>query len=344
MAIVLTTIVYTLAAVCAGLMGFAIQRGATCTVAAVDEIVSRRRAGRLVAMVEAAVWVAGGLLIARALHVLPAMPRGFAVGGVTVAGGALLGIGAYVNRACVFGAIARLGSGEWAYLATPAGFYAGCLTVDRVFAVARAQPLAHDSPVLAASMWLVLPFALFALWRIVCPLTAFRPRGVAPGLRARLREAFQARAWTPHAATTVIGITFVVMLLLVGAWAYTDALAELAHGMSTDLLGRTLLLVALFAGAVGGGLATGGLKPTTPTLAQVGRCFFGGVLMGWGSLLIPGSNDALILVGMPLLRPYAWVAFATMVATIGAALLLAPKCVAHRTRSVRCEFESRNRP
>ena len=44
--------------------------------------------------------------------------------------------------------------------------------------------------------------------------------------------------------------------------------------------------------------------------------------MGWGSLLIPGSNDGLILVGMPLLWPYAWVAFATMCASIAAAMLV----------------------
>ena len=42
--------------------------------------------------------------------------------------------------------------------------------------------------------------------------------------------------------------------------------------------------------------------------------------MGWGSLLIPGSNDGLILIGMPLLWPYAWVAFAVMCLTIAAAL------------------------
>ncbi len=42
--------------------------------------------------------------------------------------------------------------------------------------------------------------------------------------------------------------------------------------------------------------------------------------MGWGSLLIPGSNDGLILIGIPLLYPYAWLAFATMCLTIAAAL------------------------
>jgi hypothetical protein len=44
--------------------------------------------------------------------------------------------------------------------------------------------------------------------------------------------------------------------------------------------------------------------------------------MGAGTLLIPGSNDGLVLVGMPLLRPYAWLAFATMVLSIGTAIAL----------------------
>ena len=51
------------------------------------------------------------------------------------------------------------------------------------------------------------------------------------------------------------------------------------------------------------------------------RCFLGGMLMGWGSLLIPGSNDGLILVGLPLLWSYAWVAVLVMCVTIWAAIL-----------------------
>jgi toxin CptA len=44
--------------------------------------------------------------------------------------------------------------------------------------------------------------------------------------------------------------------------------------------------------------------------------------MGWGSLLLPGGNDGLILVAMPLAWPYAWLAFATMCITIATAQLL----------------------
>ncbi len=98
-----------LAALCAGLMGYAIQRGATCTVAAVGEIVENRSAHRLVALAEAALWVAGGLLVGRQVGLVMHLPSGFAPSGWTLAGGALLGLGAWLNRACVFGAIARLG-------------------------------------------------------------------------------------------------------------------------------------------------------------------------------------------------------------------------------------------
>jgi toxin CptA len=136
----------------------------------------------------------------------------------------------------------------------------------------------------------------------------------------RLRHDAASRVWSPHAATTVIGIAFFFMLLLVGAWAYTDVLAELAHGMSSSLVARSLLLLAMLAGAMLGGWTAGRLRSTPISVAQLLKCFTGGLLMGWGSLLIPGGNDGLILVGMPLLWPYAWVAFAAMCIAIGAAL------------------------
>lgn len=308
MAIATASLAFLAALFCAGLMGYAIQRGATCTVAAVDEVLSRGSMNRLASLLEAALWVAGGLLVAQTLGVLPAMPPGHALGLWTIAGGVLLGLGAFVNRACVFGAIARLGSGEWAYAATPLGFYVGCLTVGHLFTPPASTRLAHGSPVLQAPAWVAGLFLVFAAWRIVRPLWQHGFGGIA------------ARVWAPRAATTVIGAAFVAMLLLVGGtWAYTDVLAEFARGMAGSLLARGLLLLALLLGAVAGGWTAGRLRSTPVTPAQLLRCFAGGVLMAWGSLLIPGSNDGLILVGMPLLWPYAWAAFATMCLVIALA-------------------------
>ena len=108
-------------------MGFAIQRGGTCLVAAMDEVVSKRRGHRLMALGEASLLVAAGMVVAQLLGVLPMMPRAFAPTGWTLAGGMIMGLGAWMAGACVFGAIARIGNGEPAFLLVPAGFFLGCL-------------------------------------------------------------------------------------------------------------------------------------------------------------------------------------------------------------------------
>ena len=322
MEIVVTSFAFIVAAFCAGLMGFAIQRGATCTVAAVEEAVNKRRLNRLISMVEASLWVVGGLLIAQSLHLLPKMPAAYAVSHLTVLGGVLLGLGAYVNGACVFGAIARLGSGEWAYVVTPLGFYVGCLTVGTIFSPPPSSKWTGSSPLFDAAMWLAALFAVFMLFRLVSPLLSTTSDGASQTLAQRIRTALVSRIWSPHAATAVIGITFVVILLLIGGtWAYTDVLAELARGMAGSLVARVVLVAALFLGALAGGYTAGRFRSTRIGSAQVAKCFAGGAMMAWGSLLIPGSNDGLILIGMPLLRPYAWIAFLTMCVSIGAAEL-----------------------
>ena len=304
------------AAPCVAAMGFAIQRGATCTVAAVDEVLSQRRARRLVAMFEASLWVAGGLVLAQVAHLAGSMPAGYAASAWTVAGGILLGLGAWVNRACVFGAVARLGSGDWAYAVTPVGFFVGCLTVSRIFSPPAASPLTEASPLFQASDALAVVFVLFILWRLRNAVQSLRqpPGGREPGQKLL----------TPHAATVLIGVSFVITLLLAGRWAYTDALADVARSMggaAATLTVPLLLLVCLYAGALVGGRTGGRWRSTPVSTAQLIRCFSGGLLMGWGSLLIPGSNDGLILIGIPLLRPYAWLGFATMFAAIAAAML-----------------------
>ena len=312
------TVVWLVVILCVGVMGFAIQRGATCTVAAVDEVLNKRRAHRLMAMLEASLWVAGGLALAQLAHLAGSMPGGYQISAWTVVGGALLGLGAWVNGACVFGAVARLGSGEWAYAATPLGFYVGCLSVAPVFSQPAASALADASPLFQASGLVAPLFVAFVLWRLWPGLRALRGPDRVSGLREKV--------WAPHAATVVIGVSFVITLLLAGRWAYTDVLADLARAMDGQSISElvsalpVLLLLALYAGALMGGVTAGRWKSVRVSASQLIRCFAGGVVMGWGSLLIPGSNDGLILIGIPLLRPYAWLAFASMFGAIALAM------------------------
>jgi toxin CptA len=322
MDIALTSLAFLVAAVAAGVMGFAIQRGATCTVAAVAELVANRRANRLVSLIEAAIWVAGGLVVLQALHGLSMMPVGYELTGWTVLGAAMLGLGAFVNRACVFGAIARFGSGQWTQALMPVGFFAACISFKPVFALPMQMAVASVSPVLQMPQWLAALFLLFAAWRIAQPLFAPGQRAPGHGPVMHVRHLLQSRIWTPHAATTVIAITFLLTLVLAGSWAYTDLLADIARGRMARLAVRGLLVLALLAGAVWGGWTAGRFKSAPLAPVDALRSFAGGVLMGWGSLMIPGGNDSLILVGMPLLWSYAWAAFLTMALSIALAIML----------------------
>jgi toxin CptA len=301
---------FAIAAVCAGLMGFAIQRGGTCLVAAVDEVVSKRRASRLIALAEASLLVAAGMVIAQILGVLPMAPRAYAPTGWTVVGGIVMGLGAYVAGACVFGAIARIGNGEPAYLLVPLGFYVGCVVALHLGMTRLPHVVSTRSPVLSQATFFAIPLLLIAAWRLWRVIVAAR------------RGQFTEHIWSPHVATGVIGVTFVILLLLVGAWNYTDFLAEAARRMGSRGADRGLLLLALLGGALLGGWTAGRIKPAKPTLAAIVRCLLGGIMLGFGGSLVPGANDGLILLGLPLLYPHAWLAFASMLFTMAAALIM----------------------
>jgi toxin CptA len=299
-----------IAVVCAGLMGFAIQRGGTCLVAAVDEVISKRRANRLLALAEASLLVAAGMVIAQLLGAVPMAPHAYAPTSWTVVGGMVMGLGAYVAGACVFGAIARIGNGEPAYLLVPLGFYLGSVAALQLGMARLPRLLAAHSLVLGQAPLFAIPLLGVAAWRLWRALRAAR--------RGQLAE----HVWSPHVATSVIGVTFVSLLLLVGAWNYTDYLAEAARHMGRRASDRGLLLLALFVGAVLGGWTAGRIKRVKPSLVAISRCLLGGFMLGLGGALVPGANDGLILLGMPLLYPHAWFAFASMLFTIGAALMV----------------------
>ncbi len=303
-----TTASFAIAFAAVGVMGFAIQRGATCTVAAMEEIVVDGRFSRLIALVEAALWVGGGLVVLSAFGILEMAPAGYAPAMATLAGGVLLGFGAFINRACVFGSIAKLGSGGWAYAATPLGFFLGC-------ALVASLPLEGPRGLTTE------PFAVSSSLAIIC-LILFAARLVAHGRTAIGEPNIAAHIWSPHVATTIIGVSFLAALLSAGSWTYTELLARLAQGDAGDVCVPVALFAALLAGAILGGWTAGRLRAVMPNGTAIARCLAGGAMMGVGSSLIPGGNDGLILVGMPLLWPYAWLAFAAMCSVILLALRL----------------------
>jgi len=282
----------------AAIMGAAIQRGATCMVAAISDVVMARRYGRAGALTEAALWVGGLMAIAQLVDWPTAQLTTYRVTLATVGGGMLLGLGAWINKACVFGSVARISSGQWSWLATPVGFFLGCL-----LPLERPTQDTHASP---------QGFFFFAAL-VALALLGWRVMGVARAPNKRELH------WNSHHATLVIALTFVSTLLTVGAWAYTDALAALARpdlGMDPLLVLRGIMVLALLGGAIVGGKLAKTFAPLSLRAEDLVRCLAGGAIMGLGAQLAPGGNDGLIMLGLPLLLPHAWVAVLAMALTI----------------------------
>lgn len=290
----------------AATMGLAIQRGATCMVAAVDEAYSTKTFGRARALAEASLWVAGPITFAALLGFATPSMNAFPAGSMALAGGLLLGFGALVNSACVFGSIARIGSGNWHYFLTPPGFFLGswlhsALAFDRTAVTATPLPEVAELAIVGLFLSSLLP-------RLVEFLGAARRRTLLDHVRQ------------PQIATIAIGLTFVVLLLTAGPWAYTQVLDQLAHGgMGFGSL-EFALFVALFAGAIAGGWR--GRIAFVFDFQTALKCLSGGAMMGFGSALIPGGNDNLILSGIPALQSYAWVAISAMVFAIWTGLIV----------------------
>lgn len=299
---------FLIALVAVAVMGFANQLGDTCTVAAITEIVRVRRFTRLIALLEAALWAGVSLLWLDTFDALSVKPSSYAVGLITILGGALFGLGALLNRACVFGTVSRLGNGEWAYVFTPAGIYLGSLIALEFL---PSQPLTSDEAIsFGSSPWLLV----LTIGLVLIRLCVHRLR------RRQEKQTIFRYMCSPSVATTLIGISFVAAFAAAGSWSYAEFLGDFARGDAQALPTKWTLFAVLMAGSAWGAWINGQFQSITPTMGNSIRCLLGGTLMGAGAVLIPGGNISLVLLGMPLLQPYAWVAFASTCITLYAAI------------------------
>jgi toxin CptA len=297
------------------LMGLAIQRGTTCLVAAITEMVTERTAHRTRAIVLAGLWA--GAISGHAMPALATTPTVPATA-LTVAGALLLGIGALINRACVVGTVARIGAGEWAFLFTPLGIFAAGFAFQGV-PLPTAGGFAPARPTAPLVTTLLL-----ALLLAPTLLTLLRAGRTAPSVLRSL-------LLSPHAVTAAIGILFALLVLLGSPWSYADALIHLARtGMADQPVLNLALVATLLASARLGGRAAGLQMRRSQRPADCARAFAGGGLMATGALLVPGSNDSLLLHSAPMLSPNALVALPVMALTIAIGQLLR-----HRLRAMR---------
>jgi toxin CptA len=283
-------------------MGYAIQQGGTCMVAALDQLVRRGSAKKLLALAECSLWTSAlGLAVAAAGIAFLASPA-YPLGPATLAGGLLLGAGAWLNGACVFGSIAKIGGRDWHYLLTPPGYFIGGLMHYWLLG-GFAKPLGKHLPLDQVPV-----FAVMLVASLTASVLIWRRSGRS-----------LASLWNYRHATIAIGLAFVVLAVVAGPWTYTEALGRASHGQGIPHWPQLALFSALMGGAVFGG--RGSTAAIALGLRRAIFCLSGGALMGFGGSLVPGGNDNLILVGLPGLQPHAWVAIGAMALAIAAGLL-----------------------
>jgi toxin CptA len=216
---------------------------------------------------------------------------------LTILGAALLGLGAVINGACVVGTISRIGNFEWMFSFTLLGFWIG-----------SAAFYGLNLDVHLPSSQTREAFQLIPPWLIVF---------IMAGMLARLFY-LRKHLWHFRMATIVIAIAQLLLMLVYGPWAFSDFLIDLAkRNEVVNFMPRLLLFMALLGGAIWGGVTKTSSRPIRGMHLQgVIQKLMGGALMGAGSLMVPGSHDSLVLFYVPLLLPFALVAYTVMILTI----------------------------
>jgi uncharacterized protein len=296
-----------LATACAFLMGYSVNQGSTCAVSAAKELVDQRQ-GTMLTGFAIAIGTAGLICLPLAwifgdgIHL--ASDAGISLS--LIVGAVLLGIGAFINDACLFGTLSRIGHGEVRFFALPVGLALGFSIADRqhLFVAAPRMTNAFVEPSQAGYL-VVSGFALLLVtsWFLL-GRTAMLPTS---------------RDWPLRRAMVTLGICGALLFTLTPGWTYADAVHRaVAPGGDKIAIAPGVIIAAL--AALGGALASGiharsfqFERPTTKTLL---RSLIGGTIMAFGGTLIPGGNDTLLLSSVPSATVSGLTAYAVMSITV----------------------------
>lgn len=299
-----------LAILLATTVGFATQRGSICTVMAVKYMVTRGDPRRFLALLACSIWSLATLIITYLLgahsfdHHYTYSP-----GVLAALGGALFGAGSIANGACAFGSIARLGGGDLAFVATPVGFVIGAALISQI------APIPDGLPVNDVIPENVFPIAGIIVGAFIA-FSAYHALRIVKNFKGAIRV-ITAKRWRPFFAVAVIGVLNTFLAVVVVHWPYTSLLIDFAsEGYSDQGVLKLILAIFLLGGAVAGAATAGRFSISIPGVGAFIKKIPAGMIMGAGAFLIPGGNDALVLSGLPLLQPYAFIAYAAMAVTM----------------------------
>ena len=289
--------------------GFLTQRVGTCAVAAIDEIVAKRRANRLLGFLlcAATALVVMELLMLNDVPVL-GMFTGHAISAMTAAGAVIFAIGVRLNGRCAMGTLASLAAGDLSSAVTITGMVVGAVTgIALIARIDGSMPAmtAVPSPLTALPASLVLVGAMG---------TAV---GLALCIRRGLKHAPEPQFWSPITAMMLMGVTCGLLFAISPRWPYTSLIGDIARGHDRAIGERIGLTALLLVGSVWGAIRGRLFTWRWPrSIGAVMRALVSGAIMGLGAALVPGGNEAMLLTGLPLLLPALSLAYGLFLITL----------------------------
>jgi toxin CptA len=122
-------------------VGFATQRGSVCSILAARQVAETGRATRLVAFITATLWA---LVIVVPLSWFSKgsvfLSPSYDISVAAFLGGALYGLGTFINGGCMFGTVGRIASGNLSFLAALPGIALGAGLALQLHFIAHSEP------------------------------------------------------------------------------------------------------------------------------------------------------------------------------------------------------------
>ena len=287
------------------ILGFALGRATTCTVAATGRWVNQGKMDWLFGLLVIASCAAIVLVVLVKWTGQAHLPLDIPLSGKMFVGAALMGLGAIINRGCFVGSVGQIGTGKFGYILTFVGLglalsLAGKVSLDLLgpteFLPRTTIEQSRGKQIALAIFGMI---AMVSLWLVL----------------VRRNKAFL--------ALVVIGICAATIYGTRPDWAYTVLLNSFLQGQGLSV-GKTveLAVLALFAGAILSNWLKNRFKPEWGSWKLALANLAGGFLMGVGASAVPGGNDVLLMWTIPGLTLYGLVAYLTMIATIAIAMLI----------------------
>lgn len=306
----------------AALLGFAAHRASICTLRAVSEAMTARTAFMLISIFKSALWVIA--LTLPFIWLAPATAsgiNGWTLTGTALLGGFVFGIGAALNGACAYSTMARLMDGEMRMAISIGGFAIGILVfILLVDGHWLTRPMRTPALIGTLDAWSYALAALLLAFMLCEIVRLWRTRTKNEGVM----KIVCARQYRLSSAALLIGLSSSLVFLLIGSPGYTITMQNLVEGAigtrAAPAADRWILLLTVLAGMLISTLERGSFRLDWRPRLDWLRNVVGGVLMGLGTAMLPGGNDALILYGIPSLSPHALPAYLALIAGAAAGL------------------------